>query len=55
MGDVLCADMDGIARVFRALASPVRIRLLDRLAERPLSVGELVAVTRLKQANMSGS
>jgi DNA-binding transcriptional ArsR family regulator len=53
MNDAVCADTAAIARVFRALASPTRIRLLDWLTEGPHSVGELVAASRQKQANVS--
>lgn len=48
-----CADLAAVARVFRALASPTRVDLLDRLADHPHTVGELVTATRLKQANVS--
>lgn len=48
-----CADLPAIALVFRALASPVRVDLLARLADRPLAVEELVAATGCKQANVS--
>ncbi len=53
MNGPVCADTAAIAHVFRALACPTRIRLLDRLTEGPLSVGELVAATRLKQPSVS--
>ncbi len=48
-----CSDLVAIARVFRALTSPVRVTLLDRLSAGPQAVGELVAATGFKQANVS--
>ncbi len=38
---------------FKALAEPARLRILSALQEREMSVGELVDVTGLGQANVS--
>jgi len=42
-----------IARRFRVLGEPMRIRLLDHLRERPATVGELQAATASSQQNVS--
>ena len=42
-----------IAARFRVLAEPTRIRLLDRLRERDMSVGELAAELETTQQNAS--
>lgn len=42
-----------IARRFRVLGEPMRIRLLDALREREASVRELVEVTGASQQNVS--
>lgn len=41
------------AKVFQALAHPVRLQLLEALSHRPLCVCELVALTGRRQANIS--
>jgi ArsR family transcriptional regulator len=43
----------GISARFRALAEPMRLRVLDALRRRELTVGELVAATGAHQANVS--
>ena len=45
--------VDLIARRFRVLAEPMRIRLLDRLRERPATVGELCDALGASQQNVS--
>ena len=42
-----------IARRFRVLGEPMRIRLLDHLRERPATVGELQTATASSQQNVS--
>jgi DNA-binding transcriptional ArsR family regulator len=42
-----------VARLFGALSEPSRLMLLQALQGGPRTVGELVAVTGLKQANVS--
>lgn len=42
-----------IARRFRVLGEPMRIRLLDRLREQPATVGELQEATSSSQQNVS--
>lgn len=41
------------ARLFRGLAEPSRLALLEALRDGPCSVGELVEATGLSQANVS--
>jgi DNA-binding transcriptional ArsR family regulator len=45
--------VDLIARRFRVLAEPMRIKLLDQLREGEATVGELVATTGASQQNVS--
>lgn len=42
-----------VATRFRALAEPARLRILDALRERELTVGDLGQQTGLNQANLS--
>ena len=42
-----------IARRFRVLGEPMRIKLLDHLRERPATVGELQTSTASSQQNVS--
>lgn len=42
-----------VAERFKALGEPVRLSLLQALRKKEMSVGELVAVTGLGQANVS--
>ncbi|HTJ00925.1 MAG TPA: metalloregulator ArsR/SmtB family transcription factor [Dongiaceae bacterium] len=42
-----------VARVFGVLAEPSRLMLLQALRDGPLTVTELVAASRMKQANVS--
>jgi DNA-binding transcriptional ArsR family regulator len=42
-----------IARRFRVLGEPMRIKLLDSLREQPATVGELQAATSSSQQNVS--
>jgi DNA-binding transcriptional ArsR family regulator len=45
--------IDLVARRFRVLGEPIRIRLLERLREGEATVGELVAFTGTTQQNVS--
>ena len=45
--------IDVIARRFRVLAEPMRIKLLDALRDRPATVQELQAATGSSQQNVS--
>ncbi len=51
---ILDDDMfEPVAQRFKALGEPARLRILDALRRRALTVGELVEQTRLNQANLS--
>lgn len=41
------------AKLFRGLADPTRLGILQALSQSPLCVGEVVAVTGLRQPNVS--
>lgn len=45
--------LDQVADYFRALAEPLRLKLLNALREGPLNVGELTALVGSSQANVS--
>jgi len=45
--------VDLIARRFRVLGEPMRIKLLDQLRRRPATVGELQVATSASQQNVS--
>jgi len=47
------AQLDAVARRFRALAVPSRLRILNALMDAPLSMGELADATGLAQSNLS--
>lgn len=47
------AMLEAVARRFRALGSPSRLRILNALMDGGLTVGELVAATGLEQSNLS--
>lgn len=47
------AALDELARYFGALATPIRLRILNALMEGERNVGELTALTGCTQANMS--
>ena len=47
------APVDVLSKYFRALADQTRLSILDLLAERERSVGELVAATGQTQPNVS--
>jgi DNA-binding transcriptional ArsR family regulator len=41
------------AKLFRGFADPSRLGILEALREGPLTVGEIVTITRLSQPNVS--
>jgi ArsR family transcriptional regulator, cadmium/lead-responsive transcriptional repressor len=41
------------AKLFRGLGDPSRLSILEALREKPLTVGEIVAITGLNQPNAS--
>lgn len=45
--------LDRLARYFRALSEPLRLKILDSLREAPLNVGELTQRLGCSQANVS--
>lgn len=45
--------LGGISARFKALAEPMRLRILDALRRRELTVGELVETVGANQANVS--
>lgn len=47
------AMLEAVARRFRALGTPSRLRILNALMDGALTVGELVAATGLEQSNLS--
>ena len=47
------AELERVADQFRLLGEPMRLKILQALCERPLSVGEIVAATGATQSNIS--
>lgn len=47
------SQLQAVADLFTALSEPSRLNILQALKDGPLSVGELVASTHLKQSNVS--
>jgi DNA-binding transcriptional ArsR family regulator len=47
------AQLQAVARMFDVLSQPSRLHLLQALHSGPLTVGELVEATGMKQANVS--
>lgn len=47
------ALIEMIARRFRVLGEPMRIKLLDALSQQPSTVGELTEITGASQQNVS--
>lgn len=45
--------LESVARLFKVLAEPTRLEILQQLKAAPLAVGELVDATGGKQANVS--
>ena len=46
-------QLQAVARLFSVLAEPTRLAVLQALRDGPHSVGELVGLCRMKQANVS--
>lgn len=46
-------QLDAVADLFRVLAEPTRLRILQRLKQGPANVGQLVEDLEIKQANAS--
>ena len=46
-------ELDRIATRFKMLGEPMRLRILQAVCQKPLSVGEIVAATGATQANVS--
>jgi len=46
-------ELDVVARHFKLLGEPMRLKILQALCARPLAVGEIVAVTGATQSNIS--
>lgn len=45
--------LDALARYFRALSEPLRLKILDALREAPMNVGQLTQRLGCSQANVS--
>ena len=46
-------DVELVSKYFRALADPIRLRILELIAARELCVGEIVERTGLEQSHVS--
>jgi ArsR family transcriptional regulator len=51
--DLTDAELEKVAGQFRLLAEPMRLKILQALCARPLTVGEIVAATGATQSNIS--
>lgn len=47
------AELEKVAGQFRMLGEPMRLKILQALCVRPLTVGEIVAATGATQSNIS--
>jgi DNA-binding transcriptional ArsR family regulator len=47
------AEFDQIARHFRLLGEPMRLKILQAVCRKPLAVGEIVTAVAATQANVS--
>ena len=47
------ADLEKVAGQFRLLGEPMRLKILQALCKKPLTVGEIVAATGAAQSNIS--
>ncbi|GAB4175405.1 MAG: hypothetical protein Fur0032_15220 [Terrimicrobiaceae bacterium] len=47
------AQMEGAAKIFSSLSEPTRLCLLKALMDGPMTVGQLVGQTGMKQGNVS--
>lgn len=53
MAKLSSAQIDAVAKLFRVLAEPSRLEILQELRRQPRTVGELVETLHAKQANIS--
>jgi DNA-binding transcriptional ArsR family regulator len=51
--DLTDAELEKIAGQFRMLGEPMRLKILQALCLKPLTVGEIVAATGATQSNIS--
>jgi DNA-binding transcriptional ArsR family regulator len=51
--DLSDAELAKVAGQFRMLGEPMRLKILQALCAKPLTVGEIVAVTGATQSNIS--
>jgi ArsR family transcriptional regulator len=51
--DLSDAQLEKVAGQFRLLAEPMRLKILQALCARPLTVGEIVEATGATQSNIS--
>ncbi len=47
------AELDRVAQQFRVLGEPMRLKILQVICARPLTVGEIVTATGATQSNVS--
>jgi ArsR family transcriptional regulator len=47
------AELDRVAQQFRVLGEPMRLKILQVICARPLTVSEIVAATGASQSNVS--
>ncbi|MGA3131956.1 MAG: metalloregulator ArsR/SmtB family transcription factor [Terracidiphilus sp.] len=51
--DLNDADLEKVAGQFRLLGEPMRLKILQAICQKPLTVGEIVAATGATQSNIS--
>ena len=51
--DLTDAELEKVAGQFRLLGEPMRLKILQALCARPLTVGQIVAATDATQSNVS--
>lgn len=51
--DLTDAELERVAAQFRLLSEPMRLKILQAICMRPLTVGEIVAATGATQSNVS--
>jgi DNA-binding transcriptional ArsR family regulator len=51
--DLTEIELEKVAQQFRLLGEPMRLKILQALCERPLTVSEIVAATGATQSNIS--
>ncbi|MGA2729103.1 MAG: metalloregulator ArsR/SmtB family transcription factor [Terracidiphilus sp.] len=51
--DLTDAELERVAGQFRMLGEPMRLKILQALCVKPLTVGEIVAATGATQSNIS--